>query len=78
MQADVDRGEVVGVITCIERCGEAQPGRFGWDGAFGTQWASDPKDEMTSILMIQRMGMGPGPGGIGGDLWTLAYQAIDD
>ena len=54
------------------------PGRFGWDGAFGTSWASDPAEDMVCILMIQRMGFGPNPAGIHGDFWTLAYQAIDD
>ena len=54
------------------------PGRFGWDGAFGTSWAADPKEDMTAVLMIQRMGFGPSPAGINADFWTLAYQAIDD
>jgi CubicO group peptidase (beta-lactamase class C family) len=56
----------------------ASPGRFGWDGAFGTSWASDPSEDMTCILMQQRMGFGPSPAGLNSDFWTLAYQAIDD
>jgi CubicO group peptidase (beta-lactamase class C family) len=67
----------IGMVTKRDS-GANSPGRFGWDGAFGTQWASDPKEEMTSILMIQRMGMGPVPSNLGADFWTLAYQAIDD
>ena len=54
------------------------PGRFGWDGAFGTSWTSDPLEEMVGILMIQRMGFGPTPAGLNSDFWTLAYQTIDD
>ncbi len=54
------------------------PGRFGWDGAFGTSWASDPAEDMTGILMIQRMGFAPTPASLNADFWTLAYQAIDD
>lgn len=55
-----------------------RPGRFGWDGAFGTSWAADPTEDMTCVLMQQHMGFGPAPAGIHGDFWTLAYQAIDD
>ena len=54
------------------------PGRFGWDGAFGTSWHVDPKEEMVGILMTQRrpdlLGMAP----IVLDFWTSAYQLIDD
>ena len=31
-------------------------GRFGWDGGFGTSWSSDPKEDMVTILMTQRLG----------------------
>jgi len=54
------------------------PGNYGWGGAFGTTWNNDPKEEMITILMVQRGGMGPGPAGLGADFPTLAYQAIDD
>lgn len=54
------------------------PGRFGWDGAFGTSWYVDPNEDMVGILMTQRrpdfLGMSP----VGVDFWTSAYQAIDD
>ena len=73
------RGWGFGVSMSTRRIGLAStPGRFGWDGAFGTSWASDPAEEMIGILMIQRMGFGPEPVGMGGDFWTLAYQTIDD
>ena len=58
--------------------GSATPGSYGWGGAFGTTWNNDPKEEMITILMLQRGGMGPGPAGLGTDFPTLAYQAIDD
>jgi CubicO group peptidase (beta-lactamase class C family) len=54
------------------------PGSYGWGGAYGTTWNNDPEEEMISILMTQRGGMGPGPAGLGSDFPTLAYQAIDD
>jgi CubicO group peptidase (beta-lactamase class C family) len=54
------------------------PGRFGWDGAFGTSWYVDPKEELIGILMTQRrpdmLGIAP----FIRDFWTSAYQLIDD
>jgi CubicO group peptidase (beta-lactamase class C family) len=73
------RGWGFGVSVKTRRIGLAStPGSFGWDGAFGTSWVSDPDEEMIGLLMIQRLGFGPEPVGIGADFWTLAYQAIDD
>ncbi len=56
----------------------AIPGRFGWDGGFGTSWASDPTEDMVAILMTQRLWTSPSPAGVYLDFWTSAYQAIDD
>lgn len=54
------------------------PGRFGWDGAFGTSWFVDPKEELIGVLMIQRrpdvLAIPP----VTRDFWTSAYQLIDD
>jgi CubicO group peptidase (beta-lactamase class C family) len=33
------------------------PGRFGWDGGYGTSWGSDPNHEMVAIFMSQRCGI---------------------
>ena len=74
-----NRGWGFGLSPITARNGvPMNPGRFGWDGAFGTSWASDPGEDMVSVLMIQRMGFGPQPAGLNTDFWTLAYQAIDD
>jgi CubicO group peptidase (beta-lactamase class C family) len=54
------------------------PGRFGWDGGYGTSWCSDPKENLTGILLTQRMMDSPQPPRALVDFWTLAYQAIDD
>jgi CubicO group peptidase (beta-lactamase class C family) len=54
------------------------PGRFGWDGGFGTSWYSDPREGLTGILMTQVMLNAPDAQSILSDFWTLAYQAIDD
>jgi CubicO group peptidase (beta-lactamase class C family) len=54
------------------------PGSFGWDGAFGTSWCVDPKEEMVSILMTQRRPDRLGIPALTLDFWTSAYQLIDD
>jgi len=54
------------------------PGRFGWDGGYGTSWYSDPREQLTGILLTQRMMDSPQPPAVMSDFWTLAYQAIDD
>ncbi len=55
----------------------AVPGRFGWDGGYGTSCWSDPKEGMVAILMTQRAAF-PLFSGVYLDFWTSAYQAIDD
>ncbi len=55
----------------------AVPGRYGWDGGYGTSWSSDPKEDMVAILMTQRLAF-PLSSGIYLDFWTSAYQTIDD
>ena len=54
------------------------PGRFGWDGGYGTSWYSDPKENFTGILLTQRLMDSPQPPHVMVDFWTSAYQAIDD
>ena len=56
----------------------ATPGRYGWDGGYGTSWYVDPKEELIGILMTQRVWDSPGAPGVLLDFWTSAYQAIDD
>lgn len=52
----------------------ATPERFGWEGGFGTSWAADPAEELTGVLLSQRMF----PSRIFDDFWPSVYQAIDD
>jgi CubicO group peptidase (beta-lactamase class C family) len=56
----------------------AVPGRFGWDGGYGTSYYCDPAEEMVAILMTQRLWDSPRAPGVYLDFWTSAYQAIDD
>jgi CubicO group peptidase (beta-lactamase class C family) len=56
----------------------AAPGRFGWDGGYGTSAHLDPAERLIGILMTQRMMDSPVPPRVFRDFWTSAYQAIDD
>jgi CubicO group peptidase (beta-lactamase class C family) len=54
----------------------AVPGRFGWDGGYGTSWYSDPQEDLVAILMTQWLF--PQAVNVYLDFWTSVYQAIDD
>jgi CubicO group peptidase (beta-lactamase class C family) len=48
----------------------ASPGRFGWDGGYGTSWYSDPRAQLTGILLTQRMMDSPKPPPVFTDFWS--------
>jgi len=76
---DNNRGWGFGVSVITKRDDLCNvPGRFGWEGGYGTSWASDPKENLTGILLTQRMMDSPQPPTVMTDFWTSAYQAIDD
>ncbi|MGE5149406.1 MAG: serine hydrolase domain-containing protein, partial [Rhodospirillaceae bacterium] len=54
------------------------PGRFGWDGGYGTSAHLDPAEDMIGILMTQRAMESPMPPKVFRDFWTGAYQAFND
>jgi CubicO group peptidase (beta-lactamase class C family) len=54
------------------------PGRYGWDGGYGTSGHLDPAEDMVGILLTQRMMESPQPPRVFTDFWTSAYQSIDD
>jgi CubicO group peptidase (beta-lactamase class C family) len=66
----------VSIVTARDNISSV-PGRFGWDGAFGTTWYSDPSEDLVAILMTQRYA-NPLASKLNADFLTLAYQAIDD
>jgi CubicO group peptidase (beta-lactamase class C family) len=73
------RGWGLGVSITTKRDNVfAVPGRFGWDGGYGTSWYSDPSEDLIGILMTQRLWTSPSPPDVCLDFWTSAYQAIDD
>lgn len=55
----------------------ASPGRFGWDGGFGTSLYVDPREELVGVLLVQRP-FDPVVFGLHDDFWTLAYAALAD
>jgi len=72
------RGWGMGVSVVTRRDDlSATPGRFGWDGGYGTAWATDPAKELVAILMTQRIGF-PLTSPVYLDFWTSAYQALED
>ena len=52
------------------------PGRFGWDGGFGTSAYSDPTNDFIGILLTQRMMDSPAPPPVYDDFWSYAYRAL--
>jgi CubicO group peptidase (beta-lactamase class C family) len=54
------------------------PGRYGWDGGYGTSFYCDPKEDLVGILMTQRVWDSPSTPAVQQDFWNLAYAAIDD
>jgi CubicO group peptidase (beta-lactamase class C family) len=46
------------------------PGRFGWDGGYGTSWYSDPRAQLTGILLTQRIMDSPKPPPVFTDFWS--------
>jgi CubicO group peptidase (beta-lactamase class C family) len=52
------------------------PGRFGWDGGFGTSAYSDPKNDFIGILLTQRLMDSPEPPTVFKDFWTHAYRLL--
>jgi CubicO group peptidase (beta-lactamase class C family) len=73
------RGWALGMSVVTGRQDIADvPGRFGWDGAFGTSWYVDPKEELVGVLMTQRRPDMLKIPEVILDFWTSAYQLIDD
>jgi CubicO group peptidase (beta-lactamase class C family) len=68
-----------GVSMVIKRDATASvPGRFGWEGGYGTSWASDPHEGLVGVLLTQVLWSSPQGPRVYHDFWTSAYQAVDD
>ena len=57
---------------------QAKPGRFGWDGGYGTSWYSDPQAQLTGILLTQRVMDSPKPPSVFTDFWTTLSEIAAD
>ncbi len=70
------RGWGFGVAVAARPSGEAGlPGGFGWDGGFGTSWATDPARELVGIVLTQCLFDSPALPALQRDFWSAAYQA---
>jgi CubicO group peptidase (beta-lactamase class C family) len=50
-------------------------GAYGWDGGFGTSWFNDPANDLTAILLTQRLFDSPDPPQVHKDFWKAACEA---
>jgi CubicO group peptidase (beta-lactamase class C family) len=67
----------MGIVTARADIADT-PGRFGWDGAFGTSWYVDPREELVGVLLTQRTPERLALSPLNLDFWTAAYQLIED
>ena len=67
----------VSVFTGLDDSHSA-PGRFGWDGGYGTSWYSDPNAQLTGILLTQRVMDSPKPPLVFTDFWTTLDEIAAD
>jgi CubicO group peptidase (beta-lactamase class C family) len=51
-------------------------GAFGWDGGLGTSWLVDPSEDLTVIVLTQRMFESPDPPQVHRDIQAAAYAAL--
>lgn len=54
------------------------PGRYGWDGGFGTSWHNDPAEGLITILLTQASFTSAFVPAYLRDFWTASYQALED
>jgi CubicO group peptidase (beta-lactamase class C family) len=67
----------MGVVTA-RRDIAGVPGRFGWDGAFGTSWHVDPANELVGVFLTQRRPDRLAFPSFVQDFWTSAYQLVEE
>lgn len=53
------------------------PGRYGWDGGYGTYFIADPKADLVAIVLTQRMMNSADDTRIMREFLKLAYEAIE-
>lgn len=57
----------------------AVPGRFGWDGGYGTSLWVDPKERLVGVLLTQKVWTSANPPpSVHLDFWNMTYAALED
>jgi CubicO group peptidase (beta-lactamase class C family) len=51
-------------------------GRYAWDGGLGTTWSNVPSDDLTVVVLTQRMWDGTGPPAVCADVLEAARAAV--
>lgn len=72
-----NRGWGLGLSIIKDPADPAAPGRFGWDGGYGTSAYCDPALDFVGILMTQQLMQNPSPTATYTDFWKLAYAAVE-
>ena len=73
-----NRGWGLGLSIIKDPDDPSAPGRFGWDGGYGTSAYADPRQDLVGILMTQQLMQSPNPTATYTEFWKLAYEAIED
>jgi CubicO group peptidase (beta-lactamase class C family) len=71
-----NRGWGFGLSVFTRRDGAMGVGSYGWDGGYGTSAYMDPGEDLTGILMTQRVWDSLMAPDVLTDFWTQAYAAI--
>lgn len=72
-----NRGWGLGVSVFTRRDTlDTTPGRYGWDGGYGTTWYVDPAEGLVGIMLSQRLWDSPAEPPLHRDFWTATYQAF--
>lgn len=53
-----------------------EPGRYGWEGGFGTSLNIDPRRDLVTIFLSQRLMQSPDDAGLAREFHKLAYAAL--
>ena len=73
------RGWGFGVSVVTKHTDLAEvPGRFGWDGGYGTSAYVDPTEGLIGVQFTQQLWTSPSAPPVQRDFWTAVYQAIAD
>ena len=71
------RGWGFGMSVVTKHAGPVEmPGRFGWDGGYGTSAYTDPGEGLIGVQFTQQLWTSPSAPAVQRDFWSAVYQAI--